>query len=152
MDKKTVYFIQAGDCGSIKIGITGNLQDRLRSIQNGNPLQLSVIYSFECESFKASKIEKRLHEKFEQFRLKGEWFHPHSFILKTIEDIKNVGMVGLTDIEDEEAEQVVEDLMIHYRGILKIGDTLKKKGDAFLYHYVIREVNELLSDLKSGKY
>lgn len=62
--------------GHVKIGITsGHLKVRLHAIQNGNPLKLSVLKSWELPS-KADDVraEAQLHKQLRRYRESGEWF------------------------------------------------------------------------------
>ena len=69
-----VYLIQKG-YGSIKIGVSDNPEGRLGELQTGNHGQLFLIAKFPLASrAEAFLMEKELHEKFKEYRLKGEWF------------------------------------------------------------------------------
>ena len=69
-----VYMIQKG-YGSIKIGVSANPEDRLAELQTGNHGELHLIAKFPFESRSmALTMEKELHVKFADSRLKGEWF------------------------------------------------------------------------------
>lgn len=59
----------------VKIGFTDNLARRIRQLTNQCGQELVCIYSIDCaeEQF-ARDIEKYLHEAFNDYRLKGEWF------------------------------------------------------------------------------
>lgn len=67
---KAVYVVKAG--GFYKIGISNNVQERIKSIQTGNhqkvKFQMSVLVN------DAHKLERKLHAKFASKRVKGEWF------------------------------------------------------------------------------
>jgi len=63
--KKKTYFIKSGDL--VKIGISENPEKRLKQIQTSNPD--SEIYGIINEN-----IEKMLHNIFNQYRYKKEWF------------------------------------------------------------------------------
>jgi len=76
----SVYFIQAGEDGPIKIGHTSNVPSRLKSLQTGHAAKLKVLG--QCEGDK--KLEKSLHHKFAEHRLTGEWFNPVQEILAEI--------------------------------------------------------------------
>lgn len=71
-----VYVIQSS-CGLYtKIGISKDPSNRLKSIQTGNPLQLSLVreYIVYRKGRTAKVIENRLHKTFSKYREKGEWF------------------------------------------------------------------------------
>jgi hypothetical protein len=65
-----VYVLKVGD--RYKIGRTENLTSRLRSIQTSNPKAIEVVHTIESEDFAA--IEKAIHRKFKDQRVRGEWF------------------------------------------------------------------------------
>ena len=68
-----VYFISDGEY--TKIGIAKNMENRLLSLQVGNPKKLNIISFIPCSSeFYARKIEKYLHEQLNCCRVMGEWF------------------------------------------------------------------------------
>jgi len=73
-----LYFIgAAGREDPIKIGITDNLEDRLRQLQTGASRPLKIIAQFPMESRQlALTAERELHSKYANYRLKGEWFRP----------------------------------------------------------------------------
>jgi len=66
----SVYFIRAGKY--YKIGITTNLNARIRSIMTGNPENIEIIIVKESNQHKYH--EKELHEKFRHKCKRGEWF------------------------------------------------------------------------------
>lgn len=70
----SVYFIQAGDHGPIKIGTTkdGNEEARLQTLQTGCAEDLSLV----AVEPGGVDEERRLHERFAEYRLRGEWFRP----------------------------------------------------------------------------
>ena len=64
-----IYFIAAGK--HIKIGYSVDPVSRLKELQTGNPLKLSIRATIQNGCF---KTETGLHEMFEHLRKKGEWF------------------------------------------------------------------------------
>lgn len=65
-----VYFIRSGDSGAIKIGYAGNLVERLKELQIGNPCELAVVLAIPGDH----GIERRFHSMFARDRIRGEWF------------------------------------------------------------------------------
>lgn len=57
----------------LKIGITNDLEKRIKNIQTGNPYP--VRYVFFQERNDAADLEKWLFTQFSIYRLEGEWFH-----------------------------------------------------------------------------
>ena len=78
-----IYFIQAGDDGPIKIGITTCLKRRLAQLQKTSHRALRVLTTMPGDR----EIEKVLHEGFAICRLCGEWFEPHGALLEFIKDL-----------------------------------------------------------------
>jgi len=72
MNNTIIYFIQQGNGGSIKIGISSNIEKRLASLQTGSPYKLKVLLTIKG----SEKLEKEIHSKFAEYRLSGEWFKP----------------------------------------------------------------------------
>ena len=72
--KYIVYFIRDG-IGHVKIGITNNINNRLKALQTACALKLQYYAGLQVPNkFKAQEIERYLHEKFNDYRLNGEWF------------------------------------------------------------------------------
>jgi hypothetical protein len=74
-----VYFIQA-ERGEIKIGYSSRPYDRLRALQTNTISELRMLKVIEG----AQSLEKELHERFKQHRVRGEWFNPHKELLAFI--------------------------------------------------------------------
>lgn len=71
--KKTsaiIYFITDGEY--VKIGVTTDLNKRLRGLQTGNPRRLKVLYSFTTDW--PYTVESKLHKKYENKNVGNEWF------------------------------------------------------------------------------
>lgn len=65
-----LYIISCGDL--IKIGVTNNIEQRLVTLQTGNPHEM-ILEHFERKN-EAYKIEAYLHRIFEPYKVRGEWF------------------------------------------------------------------------------
>jgi hypothetical protein len=80
----TVYLIQKAKTDHFKIGFTsGDPVDRLRNLQTGNSLPLTLFDTFPCVGI---TTERRLHEIFASARLVGEWFCLADMDIKNIMD------------------------------------------------------------------
>ncbi len=79
-----VYFIQSGDNGPIKIGLStiGKLDSRLSALQTGNPSKLAVLGYVEGNR----SAEQFLHRCFARHSIGGEWFTPAPDLLSFITD------------------------------------------------------------------
>jgi len=58
--------------GYYKIGIADWPQNRVAQLQVGNPTQIEIVRSWELRN--AYEIEIKLHERFHNVRMCGEWF------------------------------------------------------------------------------
>lgn len=56
----------------IKIGVSNDVEQRLKGVQTGNKNNVEIIHFEERDD--AYRIESLLHKKFKKFRKKGEWF------------------------------------------------------------------------------
>jgi len=75
--KSYVYIVKAGtkSTSPIKIGVTDNVQNRIKQLQTGNPSEIVLVMHFECNSREhAFNLEKTIHEILKGQRLFGEWF------------------------------------------------------------------------------
>lgn len=81
-----VYFIQSGDAGAIKIGVSNNVYKRLSLLQTGSSEKLTLIG---CTHGDAA-LEKQMHVTLAAFRTRGEWFEPHPFVIDHINSFPRV--------------------------------------------------------------
>lgn len=82
----TIYYIQAGKKGPIKIGFTKKLlEDRLKALQTGNHKKLHVLGS----ETGTKALEKERHGQFAFLKKRGEWFAPDSILIVHIEKLKD---------------------------------------------------------------
>jgi hypothetical protein len=65
-----VYFIQAGADGPIKIGYTADPFARLEELQTAHYEDLRLLMTIADNG----TLEARLHERFAELRIRGEWF------------------------------------------------------------------------------
>ncbi len=65
-----VYFVQQGDRGPVKIGIAKDPLDRMGALQTGNPTELHLRQVVPGQR----ELEARLHYRFREARIRGEWF------------------------------------------------------------------------------
>ncbi len=77
--RNTVYFI-GGDVGLIKIGMSICPLERLASFQLGSPIDLRIL-ALTPGGF---DVEDSYHERFAEFRVRGEWFKDAPAILAEI--------------------------------------------------------------------
>jgi hypothetical protein len=82
-----LYFIQCGDGGPIKIGVSFDPFVRLRTLQTAAPYPLQLLHS-SGPLLDAPGYEARLHKRYAAIRLHGEWFLPADSLLVHITQIK----------------------------------------------------------------
>lgn len=67
-----VYLIEAVGVQRYKIGYSKEVYRRASSIQTSTPFEISVLYRY--FSVDAPQLEKLLHEYYDAYRIRGEWF------------------------------------------------------------------------------
>lgn len=76
----SVYFIQQGTDGPVKIGATRNIEKRIKTLQTGSHIPLTVLGvvpgGFELES--------DLHQELMDYQLEGEWFSPTPEVMAVV--------------------------------------------------------------------
>ena len=71
--KSWVYFIVCG--GSVKIGVSDDVESRLASLQTANPAKLKLKAKIGVSGRReAFDLEKKIHEKFSSYHVRGEWY------------------------------------------------------------------------------
>ena len=63
-----IYFVKCGEY--VKIGRTVDMAHRLSGLQTGNPYELEVLKVIDEGKY----TESGLHERFKEYRVRGEWF------------------------------------------------------------------------------
>lgn len=79
----SVYFIQSGEGGPVKIGYAIDVASRLSGNQVGNPVILKLLAT--CEGGKA--LERQFHKALGRIRLRAEWFEWHPALSTMVEEI-----------------------------------------------------------------
>jgi DNA-binding XRE family transcriptional regulator len=69
-----VYVIKS-DAGPIKIGISSNPENRLKSLQGSSPYTLTIYFVKAVNGGVAESIERQAHDSLAKNRLRGEWFN-----------------------------------------------------------------------------
>lgn len=83
-----IYFLQSWGGGPIKIGICRiKPEDRIRTLQTGNPEPLRCIGL----TYGLRAREKEIHQRFQKYRIRGEWFDPAEEILEFVRQLPQVG-------------------------------------------------------------
>ena len=67
-----IYIIGSSD--KQKIGISGDIPQRLQTLQTGNPEKLTVHHYVEVPDHRALVMEQKIHKELSHYRIRGEWF------------------------------------------------------------------------------
>jgi hypothetical protein len=69
-----LYVIAATAAGPVKLGLSMNPEKRVRQLQTGSALPLSIFHTEEVEDGRVKIAERALHQLLGHKRMKGEWF------------------------------------------------------------------------------
>ena len=139
-----VYFISDGH-GHIKIGITSNINERIKALQTGNPYPLTVRKAITTLKYPDCDLEKWLHHYFSESNCKttsltSEWFHED----EKINDFLNLSNDEISCFIYRNIEAVTKIEIINYETIgglnLQIS-RMKKTIDS------LKQENEYLTTL-----
>jgi hypothetical protein len=87
-----VYFVQSGRGGPIKIGKARDPKVRLRELQVGNPVALTLLATLReeqsCDCREERWIEKSIQNRFSDLRIRGEWYRPERPLLYFIQTVR----------------------------------------------------------------
>lgn len=61
--------------GPQKIGLSGDVEKRLQTLQTGYPVELFIHHKEEIEAKQVRKLEKKIHTELNYKRARGEWFN-----------------------------------------------------------------------------
>jgi hypothetical protein len=85
MSKSVIYVIGTDWQSPVKIGVATSVVRRLERLQSGNHITLSALWqSTALED--AFAVEAALHERFAEYRIRGEWFQIPGLEAKTMRD------------------------------------------------------------------
>jgi len=68
-----IYVIGPAE-GPQKIGLSGDVEKRLQTLQTGSPVTLIIHHTEEVNPKKVRLLEKKIHNELNHKRVKGEWF------------------------------------------------------------------------------
>jgi Meiotically up-regulated gene 113 len=60
--------------GPQKIGLSGDVEKRLQTLQTGSPLDLQIHHKEPIGSKQVRNLEKKIHTELNHKRKRGEWF------------------------------------------------------------------------------
>lgn len=74
-----LYFVSNEEESIVKIGITRDLEKRLKNLTSCSPVKLKILLSIHCFDWDSklmpNEVEKYFHEEFKEYRSHGEWFY-----------------------------------------------------------------------------
>lgn len=71
-----IYIIRQGSSRLFKLGVSKCPEQRLKTLQTGNPAKLKLLFTVPCTD--AFKVEAIVHDHLKDHRVLGEWFHIES--------------------------------------------------------------------------
>lgn len=73
-----VYILRSGNTNNFKIGVSKNIENRIKQLQTGNPYKITVYHYFEAPTREnAFNCEHWLHKFFDGHKtelMRGEWY------------------------------------------------------------------------------
>ncbi len=152
LKERFIYFIQSGEDGPIKIGITDNVTNRLCSLQSASPYKLKVLYSAKLREDLANLEERHMHFIFKGIHLRGEWFRPMPFLMQRIDEMKKNGYYSIPEYNWDLQKAVVHNgvwdkIDDFWNGIASVARKYKMSGDIESYRYIKLEVQDLLESI-----
>lgn len=149
-----VYLIKAGHkkTDPVKIGYSKDPEDRLKSLQTGNPIKLQLYMKIKCnDEAHARRLERTLHEMLGTQNLRNEWFRLKYTQIPTllekfanneaydqIEYTKNLTQYSSTP-GDKKARKKHKALKHHLREMEAAHSNLKEKikvKNAFIFNHL----------------
>lgn len=82
-DGQLVYFLRMGEDGPVKIGISSDVKKRVKTLQTAIPYELKLLGAIPG----GARAEAFLHQLFDSYRLKGEWFTADPVLLSFLTDL-----------------------------------------------------------------
>lgn len=141
-----VYLIRDGETSLYKIGITHNLENRLKQL-NGNqsPNEKHIVFSIEV--INAKPTEEILHNKYKKYNHRYEWFCLNDKQVESvIEDMNflknNEQILYSGDYEEENNDDEMRDRM---KQVLLLAERLEPYEIAMLVSKIMNSVAEKLA-------
>jgi len=108
----SVYFIQAGKNGPIKIGKADSVRRRLASLQSSHYEILELLGAVAG----GLEVEAEFHKQLVASRLRGEWFSPTAEVLACVAQSLKDGAIELDDDEcvADDANARIELVMVRF--------------------------------------
>jgi hypothetical protein len=131
----TLYFIQAGTDGPVKIGFTnGDPAGRLKELQVGSPIALRLLRTIDNAGM---KVEAWFHARYADCRLVGEWFefNPEMLAVEPPHEIRGRDASYKTRREAEATERQFSHEFAQFRAQFDTPD--EREFDRHMQHRAI---------------
>ncbi len=73
MKKKDLYIIQCDKTGAFKVGVTSNIEQRMKTLKTGCPYEIKLILKIDGGGYLEKDFHKRL-KKYKTSKGNQEWF------------------------------------------------------------------------------
>lgn len=100
-ENQIIYFIQAGEDGAIKIGLTSNILTRIISFRTHQEKALFIRRLVPGNLMR----EREIAQKFDHLRIRGEWFSPGPDLVEYINSLEDEN-ISLEDADTENGLRV----------------------------------------------
>ena len=108
-----VYIIREEGNKRFKVGVSNNPEKRLKTLQTGNPEDLTLLYtSLVCSN--SFEIEDSVHEHFKDYLLRGEWFDPALDIKEVIVYLESQRYVLKSEFDLSFGTKLIEMMEANY--------------------------------------
>ncbi len=100
-ERRCVYLIRCAH--AYKIGFARDVARRLEALAISCPIPMSLVYAVETNRFR--QLERHLHKRFADRRIRGEWFELTSADLKVVrcalfaEELSDDDIIELSDLQ-----------------------------------------------------
>ena len=119
----SIYFIQCGTNGPIKIGYTNkDVKERVAQLQTACPYELKLLWVTDGDQ----ESEQFIHERLKHENIRGEWFRPGKDIIEEIESSDNEYTVNLHNFGEISILESVDGEICFYTPLGEIILDLKK--------------------------
>jgi hypothetical protein len=127
-----IYFIGNKEKGFVKIGVAKSVKNRFYSIQADNPYDLEIL----LELHGNYKVEKYLHNKFKENRIRGEWYKLSKSIL---DFISNPEMIFISDELGGKMDYSIENIKrLYIEGVSNINISKELKISIHIVRRIIK--------------
>ena len=116
-----IYFIQSGDGGPIKIGRTANVKSRFKRLQIASPDVLTMLAVLDGHS----TMEVALHKRFQDLKIRGEWYRPDAALLAWIAEH---GQPHVTRSKIKKGPSINQVQVVQSRTKMEIKDSSSERG------------------------